>query len=199
MNKFSLLCLLLKLTICSSFTTYGISIKKPSRSWTSVRDSAVLPDDIGTIPQTAVPLNYARHCLRSLTFWLLTLPFALVKDLGLGTGPICGVVSWVLFGVYQIGHSIEDPFQKTLQLSILCNAIRQDVMGENYISNLSAYRFDSDKKSEHALGKQHQTKQSMEDELFDLPTSSAPNPTDHMIMSSPRLMANGSNLEVMTS
>ena len=96
-------------------------------------------------------------------------------------------------------HSIEDPFQKTLQLSILCNAIRQDVMGENYISNLLAYRFDSDKKSEHALGKQHQTKQSMEDELFDLPTSSAPNPTDHMIMSSPRLMANGSNLEVMTS
>lgn len=162
------------------------------------------------IHHTAVPLNYARHCLRSLTFWLLTLPFALVKDLGLLTGPVCGVVSWILFGVYQIGHSIEDPFQKTLRLSILCNAIRQDVMGENYMSNLSAYTFDdSEHKSEYTLGKQQQRKQSGENELFDelqlqselshipLPSSSAPNLTDHMIKSSPHLVAHGSNLEVM--
>ena len=63
------------------------------------------------IHQTAVPLNYARHALRSLTLWLFTLPFALVKDLGLLTAPIVGVIAWLLFGVYQIGHSIEDPFQ----------------------------------------------------------------------------------------
>ena len=83
------------------------------------------------IHQTAVPLNYARHSLRSLSLWLFTLPFALVKDLGLLTGPICGITAWLMFGVYQIGHSIEDPFQKTLRLSILCNAIRRDVLGEN--------------------------------------------------------------------
>jgi predicted membrane chloride channel (bestrophin family) len=40
------------------------------------------------IHQTGVPLNYARHSLRSLSFWLLTLPFALVKDLGFFTGPM---------------------------------------------------------------------------------------------------------------
>ena len=42
------------------------------------------------IHQTVVPLNYARHALRSLSIWLLTLPFALIKDLGLLTGPVVG-------------------------------------------------------------------------------------------------------------
>lgn len=87
------------------------------------------------IHQTVVPLNYARHALRSLTMWLLSLPFALVKDLGLMTGPILFVISWMLFGVYEIGYSIEDPFQGTLRLSILCDAIRRDVLGDDIIRN----------------------------------------------------------------
>jgi hypothetical protein len=92
-----------------------------------------LTDAIGQcerIHQTAVPLNYARHSLRSLTLWLFTLPFALVKDLGLLTAPVTACIAWLLFGVYQIGYSIEDPFQGTLRLSILCDAIRRDVLGK---------------------------------------------------------------------
>lgn len=54
------------------------------------------------IQQTTVPLNYARHSLRSLTLWLFTLPFALVKDLGLLTGPVTACTAWLLFGVYQV-------------------------------------------------------------------------------------------------
>ena len=54
------------------------------------------------IHQTAVPLNYARHSLRSLTLWLFTLPFALIKDLGLLTGPVTACTAWLLFGVYQV-------------------------------------------------------------------------------------------------
>jgi len=81
------------------------------------------------IRQTAVPLNYARHALRSLTLWLFTLPFCMVKDLGLLTGPATGIIAWVLFGIYQIGYEIEDPFQKSLRLSIFCDAIRRDVLG----------------------------------------------------------------------
>jgi predicted membrane chloride channel (bestrophin family) len=80
------------------------------------------------IHQTAVPLNYARHSLRSLTIWLFTLPFALVKDLGLFTAPTVAVVAWLFFGVYQIGYSIEDPFQGSLRLSILCDTIRKNVV-----------------------------------------------------------------------
>ena len=93
-----------------------------------------LTDTIGQcerIHQTAVPLNYARHSLRSLAVWLITLPFALVKDLGLLTGPCMGIMAWLLFGVYQIGYTIEDPFQGTLRLSVLCDAIRRDVLGES--------------------------------------------------------------------
>jgi Bestrophin, RFP-TM, chloride channel len=80
------------------------------------------------IHQTAVPLNYARHSLRSLTVWLFTLPFALVKDLGLFTSPTVAVVAWLFFGVYQIGYTIEDPFQGSLRLSILCDTIRRNVV-----------------------------------------------------------------------
>mmetsp|Transcript_14521 Transcript_14521/g.32876 ORF Transcript_14521/g.32876 Transcript_14521/m.32876 type:complete len:314 (+) Transcript_14521:121-1062(+) len=81
------------------------------------------------IHQTAVPLNYARHSLRSLTLWLFTLPFALVKDMGMLTAPVVGSIAWLLYGIYQIGYSIEDPFQGSLRLSTLCDAIRHDVLG----------------------------------------------------------------------
>ena len=86
--------------------------------------------DCERIHQTAVPLNYARHSLRSLTVWLFSLPFVLVNDLGLLTGVTMGIISWLLFGVYQIGYSIEDPFQGTLRLSILCDAMKKDILGE---------------------------------------------------------------------
>jgi len=35
-----------------------------------------------------------------------------------------------LFGVYEIGSRIEDPFQGTLRLSIYCDAIRRDVLAD---------------------------------------------------------------------
>lgn len=49
------------------------------------------------------------------------------------TGPVLFVISWLLFGVYEIGCSIEDPFQGTLRLSILCDGIRRDVLGDEMI------------------------------------------------------------------
>jgi len=103
------------------------------------------------IHQTVVPLNYARHALRSLTMWLLSLPFALVKDTKLMTGPILFVISWMLFGVYEIGYSIEDPFQGTLRLSILCDAIRRDVLGDELIRN-TAFILDKEATKESSLG-----------------------------------------------
>jgi len=80
------------------------------------------------IHQTAVPLNYARHSLRGLTLWLLSLPFSLVKDLGLMTAPVMGIIAWLLLGVYEIGYAIEDPFQGSLNLNSLCESIHKDVM-----------------------------------------------------------------------
>lgn len=91
------------------------------------------------IHQTAVPLNYARHSLRALTLWLFTLPFSLVGSLKLVTGPVLFLVSWLLFGVYEIGYSIEDPFQGTLRLSVLCDTIRRDVLADEVIRS-TAFR-----------------------------------------------------------
>jgi len=103
------------------------------------------------IHQTVVPLNYARHALRSLTVWLFSLPFALVKDLGLITGPVLLVISWMLFGVYEIGTRIEDPFQGTLRLSIICDAIRRDVLADELIRD-TAFKLDDPKAEEESIG-----------------------------------------------
>ena len=97
-----------------------------------------------------------------------------MKDFGILTAPVMGVISWVLFGVYQIvsfiiliptsslkqrtrllitpslsllkGCSIEDPFQGSLRLSILCDAIYRDVMYDVDLKNKrdSAYQLEAD-------------------------------------------------------
>eukprot|EP00546_Thalassionema_frauenfeldii_P003933 CAMPEP_0178923062 /NCGR_PEP_ID=MMETSP0786-20121207/16509_1 /TAXON_ID=186022 /ORGANISM="Thalassionema frauenfeldii, Strain CCMP 1798" /LENGTH=410 /DNA_ID=CAMNT_0020597513 /DNA_START=282 /DNA_END=1514 /DNA_ORIENTATION=+ len=99
------------------------------------------------IHQTAVPLNYARHSLRGLTLWLLSLPFALVESIGLLTGPVLFLVSWLLFGVYEIGYSIEDPFQGTLRLSILCDTVRRDVLADEF-ARKTAFKLDDNLEEE---------------------------------------------------
>jgi predicted membrane chloride channel (bestrophin family) len=96
------------------------------------------------IHQTVVPLNYARHTLRALTVWLFSLPFVVVKDLKLLTGPVLFLVSWMLFGVFEIGSAIEDPFQGTLRLSILCDTIRRDVVGDEYVRSTAFFLEEED-------------------------------------------------------
>eukprot|EP00531_Pseudo-nitzschia_arenysensis_P001559 CAMPEP_0116133552 /NCGR_PEP_ID=MMETSP0329-20121206/10168_1 /TAXON_ID=697910 /ORGANISM="Pseudo-nitzschia arenysensis, Strain B593" /LENGTH=558 /DNA_ID=CAMNT_0003628193 /DNA_START=111 /DNA_END=1787 /DNA_ORIENTATION=- len=98
------------------------------------------------IHQTAVPLNYARHSLRALSIWLFTLPFCMVQSLELLTAPAIFLVSWLMFGVYEIGYSIEDPFQGTLRLSVLCDTIRRDVLADELIRN-TAFDVESTKSS----------------------------------------------------
>ena len=117
-----------------------------------LKAASKLNDCIGhceRLHQTAVPLNYARHALRSLTLWSFTLPFGMVDKLGLMTGPTVGVVAWLMFGVYQIGHTIEDPFQGSLRLTDMCNSIYRDVMygnrNEAGMRRESAFRKDDER------------------------------------------------------
>jgi hypothetical protein len=51
--------------------------------------------------------------------------------MGFLTPLVTAVTAWALFGIYQIGYSIEDPFQGSLRLSILCDSIRRDVLVDN--------------------------------------------------------------------
>jgi len=101
---------------------------------------------------TAVPLNYARHALRSLTVWSFTLPFGLVDTLGLLTGPGCFFIAWLMFGIYQIGHSIEDPFKGSLRLTDMSNSIYRDVMyGDRNAAGMrreSAFRKENERESD---------------------------------------------------
>ena len=97
------------------------------------------------IVQTPVPLNYARHTIRFLTLWCLTLPFAVCGELGLATGPVIGVLTWALFGIYEIGVQIEDPFQRTLKLSVICEQIKNEIVDEDWRDRRSAFNFDEAK------------------------------------------------------
>lgn len=113
-----------------------------------------LSNSIGScerIHQTAVPLNYARHSLRALSIWLFTLPFCLVQSLEIVTAPAVFLVSWLMFGVYEIGYSIEDPFQGTLRLSVLCDTIRRDVLADEVIRNTA---FEGESRKSSSGGKQ---------------------------------------------
>lgn len=119
------------------------------------------------IHQTAVPLNYARHSLRSLTLWLWTLPFAVITESfwgGLLVGPTVGAIAWVLLGVYQIGCNIEDPFQGTLRLSLLCNAVYRDIL---YTSDVEQQN-GNPRESAFSMKEEKQEWDSMEQKLPEL-------------------------------
>jgi len=76
--------------------------------------------------QTPVPMSYARHTTRFVSIWTLTLPFALVGSLRWSTVPVVMIITWALFGILEIGHSIEDPFRESIELTPICEAIYHD-------------------------------------------------------------------------
>ncbi|CAM9919983.1 unnamed protein product [Ascophyllum nodosum] len=78
--------------------------------------------------QTPVPLHYVRHTSRFLTIWCLLLPLVIVGEMGMATAPVVCLATWALFGIQEIGLLIEDPFQSSLSLEIMCNTVYSDVM-----------------------------------------------------------------------
>jgi len=63
------------------------------------------------IVDTPVPLSYSRHTSRFLTIWCGLLPLAIVPKFGYWiSAPLMGTVSWLLYGLEEIGHLIEQPF-----------------------------------------------------------------------------------------
>jgi len=77
-----------------------------------------------------VPLDYSRHTSRFLSLYLLALPFNLVTSLGWLTVPIISAVCWSFVSVQEIGHFIEEPFDKETQvipLNQIVSVVRLDV------------------------------------------------------------------------
>lgn len=58
--------------------------------------------------------------------WLLGLPFALAPGMGYVTIPTMFFMSYILFGIDEIGIEIEEPFC-VLPLLPLCHAVQRDI------------------------------------------------------------------------
>ncbi|CEL96461.1 unnamed protein product [Vitrella brassicaformis CCMP3155] len=82
------------------------------------------------IMKTPVPLSYSRHTSRFLTLYCLTLPVVLVQSLQWMTIPVVTFMCWGFKAIEEIGHFIEDPFDKAsfqLPLKGFCETIQADI------------------------------------------------------------------------
>ena len=82
------------------------------------------------ILMTPMPLAYALHLKQLLLIYCLSLPFQMVQGLGWLTGPIVALVSFMLFGIEEIGIEIENPFGRDpndLPLDVICQKMKQNI------------------------------------------------------------------------
>ncbi len=98
------------------------------------RNLTELHDQLGVcqrIQKTPIPFAYVVHLKRFLLVYNLTLPFALVADLGYGTPLIMVAIGYAMFGVEEIGVRIEDPFLPSandIDLERVARNIERDVL-----------------------------------------------------------------------
>lgn len=84
------------------------------------------------IQNTPMPFAYMVHLRRALIVYCFTLPFALLDKFHWGTIPVVLLMSYVMFGVEEIGVEIENPFgvdENDLPLERICETILRDVRG----------------------------------------------------------------------
>jgi len=59
---------------------------------------------------TGIPISYVGHCNQLVFFYLLTLPFCILDDLGWFGIPMMALMSFGLIGIEEAGAEIEFPF-----------------------------------------------------------------------------------------
>ncbi|MFM7425063.1 MAG: bestrophin family protein [Elainella sp.] len=82
------------------------------------------------ILKTPIPMAYAIHLKQLLLIYCLTLPMQFVSQLGWLTAPMVFLISFMLFGIEQIGIEIENPFgcdSNDLPLDQICKTMRRNV------------------------------------------------------------------------
>ncbi|CEM37137.1 unnamed protein product [Vitrella brassicaformis CCMP3155] len=82
------------------------------------------------IIKTPVPVSYSRHTSRFLTLYCATLPFALLESLRWAVVPVVAVMTWGFLSIQEIGHFIEDPFDRIacqIPMEGLCETIEADI------------------------------------------------------------------------
>ncbi|WP_040656453.1 bestrophin family protein [Rubidibacter lacunae] len=82
------------------------------------------------ILKTPIPLAYSIHLKQLVSIYCLALPFQLVAELGWVTGPAVTLVSFMVFGIEEIGIEIENPFGKDpndLPLDTICRTMERNI------------------------------------------------------------------------
>lgn len=80
------------------------------------------------IHKTPLPFAYVVHLRRALVLYLFTLPFALIPMYGCWTIVVSNLISFILYGIEEIGVEIEDPFgndANDLPLEVYCHNIQK--------------------------------------------------------------------------
>ncbi len=81
------------------------------------------------IHKTPIPFAYMVHLRRALVLYCFTLPFALIGEFGWGTVLDTFLLTYVFFGIEEIGVEIEDPFgvdANDLPLDDICTTIERN-------------------------------------------------------------------------
>ena len=62
------------------------------------------------IAKTPIPRSYSIHLKQTVTLYLFSLPFTLVKELRWGMIPLVTAIAFTLMGIEGIADEIEMPF-----------------------------------------------------------------------------------------
>ena len=106
----------------------GMSTQMHQQCEIIVKELSSVVSESEKILYTPIPISYTRHTSRTLTLWLLTLPFSLWGALGLATIPAIFMLGWLMLGVDEIGIEIEEPFC-ILPIRPLCDMCEREVVG----------------------------------------------------------------------
>lgn len=82
------------------------------------------------IRTTPLPLAYVIHLRRSVILYLISLPAALLNEMGWMAIPAVTAMSFILLGIEEIGVEIEDPFgtdDNDLPLERFCGALEESL------------------------------------------------------------------------
>lgn len=85
------------------------------------------------IQNTPMPYAYMVHLRRALIVYCFTLPFALIDKYQWATLPIVLAISYIMFGIEEIGVEIENPFgddENDLPLETICGNISKNIRGK---------------------------------------------------------------------
>ncbi len=123
----------LPLALMSRLAAY-LSQELPANPWQSAQEMQnSLVEGLTAcerIHSTPMPPAYTIYLRRLTLLYCLTLPFYVVEDIGWLTPPLMALISFILFGVEQIGTEIENPFghdSNDLPLDAICQEIAANV------------------------------------------------------------------------